>query len=322
MASGEVLISELDTKELNSTTLFELENTTGGEPDSGKTSATALGNYLNGVGTSPLEYASLNTNSKKIIGAINELKSAILSQYPTNEASGAIANFNTQLALPIVAGKFDIDYLANGYTGMVIQRTKKNLISINDETIESASYVLNNIDTALPAGTYLLSFVFSGTSSSSSLRVDDSSGTAIYTTTKTINAGLNEFLFTINSPSSKVKLFSNAIGSYTNFQIEKGSSYTGYEEYLGYIYSITFGTTIYGGYFDSVSGILTSTKTSDGTDLPSPVEYQLTPEEITALVGTNNIWCDTGDCEVSYKQDIQGYIDEKIASVQALALNS
>jgi hypothetical protein len=31
-----------------------------------------------------------------------------------------------------------------------------------------------------------------------------------------------------------------------------------------------------------------------------PIEYQLTPQEVTTLLGVNNIWADTGDVTVTY----------------------
>lgn len=47
--------------------------------------------------------------------------------------------------------------------------------------------------------------------------------------------------------------------------------------------------------------------------LANPIEYDLTVPEIVTLIGTNNIWCDTnGDSEVSFKQTIQEYIDDKL----------
>lgn len=36
----------------------------------------------------------------------------------------------------------------------------------------------------------------------------------------------------------------------------------------------------------------------------TPTTTQITPVEINSLLGVNNIWCDTGDCEVEYRADI------------------
>jgi len=47
-------------------------------------------------------------------------------------------------------------------------------------------------------------------------------------------------------------------------------------------------------------------------ELATPQTYQLTETDIALLQGQNNVWADTGDVEVTYKADIQGYIDKKI----------
>ena len=43
-------------------------------------------------------------------------------------------------------------------------------------------------------------------------------------------------------------------------------------------------------------------------------------DDIVAFAGVNNIWADSGDIEMSFKQGIQEYIDSKIAETQALIL--
>ena len=40
---------------------------------------------------------------------------------------------------------------------------------------------------------------------------------------------------------------------------------------------------------------------------------QLTPQELNTLLGTNNIYCDTGDSDIKYRADIDLYIQKKIA---------
>ena len=51
--------------------------------------------------------------------------------------------------------------------------------------------------------------------------------------------------------------------------------------------------------------------------LATPVTYQLTPTEVTTLLGTNNIWADCGDSTVEYRADTKLYIDKKIAALAA-----
>ena len=45
--------------------------------------------------------------------------------------------------------------------------------------------------------------------------------------------------------------------------------------------------------------------------LATPFDIDLTPEVISAIVGTNNVFSDTGDTTVSYKDSIQHYIDQR-----------
>ena len=47
--------------------------------------------------------------------------------------------------------------------------------------------------------------------------------------------------------------------------------------------------------------------------LATPIEIQLTPHELTTLLGTNNIWSDSGEVSVTYRADIQKYIAKVIA---------
>lgn len=44
--------------------------------------------------------------------------------------------------------------------------------------------------------------------------------------------------------------------------------------------------------------------------LVSPIAYTFTPQDITTLYGTNNIWADTGDTEVEYRADTKLFIEQ------------
>lgn len=125
-------------------------------------------------------------------------------------------------------------------------------------------------------------------------------------------------------------------------------------DFNGIIYDIAFPSeagTVYGGTIDVIKGVLTVTHGNiaeyAGEELPGewissmdvyeegatpttgaqvvyeleePMIYQLTPEEVTALLGENNIWADTGDVEVQYGQylsTLKEYIDAKVADLQA-----
>lgn len=56
-------------------------------------------------------------------------------------------------------------------------------------------------------------------------------------------------------------------------------------------------------------------------ELATPTTYQLTPQEIDTLLGTNNVWCDTGDTSVSYPADTKLYTEKELETVNVLRLS-
>ena len=52
--------------------------------------------------------------------------------------------------------------------------------------------------------------------------------------------------------------------------------------------------------------------------LAAPIEYVLTPTDVATLLGTNNIWADTGDSSVHYRADTALYVDKKIAAIPSV----
>lgn len=120
-----------------------------------------------------------------------------------------------------------------------------------------------------------------------------------------------------------------ATSTFTNCQLEFGSSQTEYEAYNGNTYNVSWQTeagTVYGGTLDVVSGVLTVTNAnivsyngeiinepwissmdvySAGATpttgaqvvypLTTPQTIQLTPIAVRSLIELNNIWADTGD---------------------------
>lgn len=66
-------------------------------------------------------------------------------------------------------------------------------------------------------------------------------------------------------------------------------------------YTCSLGNTYNDGTVDLISGILTS----------GGQTYNLIPQQIKTVLGENNIWSDNGSVSVTYKADIQKYIDKK-----------
>lgn len=127
----------------------------------------------------------------------------------------------------------------------------------------------------------------------------------------------------------------------------KLSSGTDYEPYQADTYSASWEDevgTVYGRSVDLVSGVLTVTNgyiaSYNGETLPStwisdrdvyaegatptvgaevvyelaqPTTYQLTPQEVTTLLGSNNVWSDTGDIDCGYVANTKLYIDSKLS---------
>lgn len=151
----------------------------------------------------------------------------------TSEAKGPIASFETDIEDNLIKLKSEINPVQDlhGYSKPWSGGGGKNLLNNPNKTTTQAAYVINNVNVSMIAGYYMLSFDFSGTSNSSSLRIDDENGTAIFTAARTITSGHNEFLINLPSNASFVKLFSNAVGTYTKFQIERGNQFTSYEPY-------------------------------------------------------------------------------------------
>lgn len=109
-------------------------------------------------------------------------------------------------------------------------------------------------------------------------------------------------------------------------QLELGDTATEYEPYTGDTYTRDLPSTIYGGTIDWVTGVLTVThgcidsyageavpdgwisstgQLSEGAQvvhpLATPYTIQLTPQQIAALEGSNNIYTDSGDTAVTYR---------------------
>lgn len=74
------------------------------------------------------------------------------------------------------------------------------------------------------------------------------------------------------------------------------------------------------GTLDSANAIATfleSNPTYIIYELATPLTFDLTPVEVTTLLGINNLWSNTGDIALTYRADTKKYIDSKIAELSA-----
>ena len=233
----------------------------------------------------------------------------------------------------------------NGYSEANITRCGVNLWDGTKENYQASilTYGLSTyIYYDLPNGTYIIStnaptgYIWAGKGNGTGF-VDTSNYVRVYsgtpiTITLTEREGLCVGILTSDMDTAL---------SYDT-QLEVGSTPTSYHAYNGNTYTIAFGQTVYGGVLDVTRGKLKpcieypsyNGETLSGRWLSSEATYvegatpptgsqvvslddygtdiDITPEVISAIVGTNNVFADTGDIEVKFKTTIQDYIDSKI----------
>jgi len=91
---------------------------------------------------------------------------------------------------------------------------------------------------------------------------------------------------------------------------------------LGMFYGASFFYVKYSEFTsaEDVKAFFAQNPTQVVYELATPITYTLTPQEITSLLGANNLWADTGDSEVEYRADTKMYITKKITeAVSALS---
>ena len=221
----------------------------------------------------------------------NKIEAIIDALLPIDEASGAIATFSTTLAKPLVS--IDVDESAT----KVFQRGA-NLWS---EEWELGTYNTNT-----------------GAKSSSSTRIrskdlfpiPNAVGTNLYITP--IGSGGNglSFLF-----YDKNKVFKNG---YYRANTAGGFSFTIQEDwhYMAISPADAYGTT----YSNDISIRMDSNYNYVAYNASSN-DYDIDEiENIIAFNGINNIFADSGNIDIAFKDSIQHYIDKKIAETQALIL--
>lgn len=213
----------------------------------------------------------------------------------------------------------------SGRSEVAIGRVGKNFIDVPNKTISSPEFVIPQLTPLkLKAGNYVFSHDYSGSSSSVALIFYDENSNEIARGSITdIIAGKNTSSVVLPSNCAYYNYYSNAVGTYSNFQLELGSTATTYEPYKGKTYTIQLGDTVYGstldvtrgkmvvdrGYIASYNGeTLPSTWISDrdvyasGTspttgaqvvyELATPITIDLTPQQIKLLENTNTVYTD------------------------------
>ena len=295
------------------------------------TASGAVANFDTKMGNVPLIYCKANIVASQPSGTPTPSSPLAISGY----TGMSLSVFNKNL-ITVKNGSGTINGV--GYSLSVSDQT----ITLNGTAFSSGGRTTRLTDVLyLPVGSYRFSVVGTYTSSFILSNAD----TDAYIS--------GQGTFNISTPT-RLFVGTNVVNGSTydetvQIQIEKGTTTTTYVKPNTTTYPVSWqdeAGTVYGGNLDLTSGVLTVTHgeidsyngesinepwlsskdvyTEGGTPttgaqvvypLTTPVIYQLTPTQIEALLGVNNIYNDTnGDTEVQYKDSIQHYIDTKVGS--------
>lgn len=231
-------------------------------------------------------------------------------------ASGAIASFSDGADdVPIADGEFAIDYTGDPISEITIGQTGKNWFDgftkgygINSTTGVISPNANGAISGYIPI--FGTNYTITGLTNliHSFIAYYDKNKSFISRTSENNKSQIIGFSVPANAAFMVVyQYISNDSGTLDDLddletQLEIGTTATSYEPFISVPdKTVDFDGSIYGGSYNSVTGVLTSTKASDGSDLAEPVETNIGPTAIASLLGNNNIYCDTGDTTIDYR---------------------
>lgn len=269
---------------------------------------------------------------KTVLGGLEELKGDLTALLPVNTASGAIANFDTDLALPLVECKANI--VASQASGTPTPSTPLPISGFTSCTISVADENMSVQDTYTVSWQTEAGTVYGGvldvtrgklTVNFARAKISDlnwyyTSALSCFNTTdlaSVVKGGNNgalcecESLLDVALSTASI----NANDNFIRFNLKSdGTAETGNFA----VGALALKDT---SYSDVPSMIAAIGDYYILYELATPFDIDLTPVQINALLGVNNVYNDTnGDTEVKYKEGIQHYIDKKIAATQALIL--
>lgn len=246
-------------------------NNTTGAWDATKWTATTVQSLIG-------DLSQLTTTDKSsLVGAVNEI--ARYTPVYGNTASGAIATFDTSLALPLQDCTIDINAVQSGsgtpspdnarpitgFSSAVITKVGKNLLPNSHFNTNLSGSTFINITS---------DFIIPKTGATITVSGKTADGIVLNTSNCAVNFynSSNTNIFAISptqtktvpdlSDVTKIVIFTTeAVANKEIFlQIEYGSTATDYEPYNSETKTIDFnGNTVYGGLLDVTSGVLTVT---------------------------------------------------------------
>ena len=271
-------------------------------------------------------FADLDTSNKNLVDAINEIAS--YTPVYGNTASGSIATFDTSLALPLQDCTIAINAVQE--SGTPTPSSPKAISGFTGANIHVADdenpHVIDNVTAiswqseagtvyggSLDVTTGVLTVTHYGKLITDTSEIlDASSGTVGFRARVEISASIippsdgqtgyddqksNVATYVGNAGSIGSNLGTNSFKTHTNGNI--------------YFYLVGYNTLAdLKTYAQDM--ITANTPISFVWKLATPVTYQLTPTQISAIVGTNNIFTDTnGNTSVVYACSLKDYIDSQ-----------
>lgn len=265
--------------------------------------ATNTLNIDNRLVTIGSDTTQIRSNSNTITADVSDIKS-MLNYFSygfiiTEDIEGALCSFDTDLIDYLQNLNITINPDANGFSAVSIIRCGKNLLNVNyrDDSLANTISFYKNIGILLPAGTYTLS-----TSEVVNWYVVD----YVANTNLFVKYNSNFITFTLNQ-DTKVWFNTYKVGINHNdlFQLEIGDEINEFESYTGNTYTVSLGQTVTdGGELNALTGVLKVNTTP-------PTYSVVDPIAVKTFNGINNIWADTGDSMVTYKETLKHKIDKE-----------
>ena len=256
-----------------------------------------------------------NKTIRKVI-MLNKMLPSGSPTYENREASGAVANFTTNTVQPFVKCECTIDATESGTDELTLTKTGKNLFNkkpFSDWATKSPYMVLDDNlpknalltmvfidkDTSVDISGCYLGFVKDtyngGTVQNTDYHWALQNGTVRGRTDNVAEIGTDLCNYLMMYPTNEATY--NKIFSRFDIMIVVGAeTATTFEPYNAETYTVALEETAYGGKVDVIAG------SGQIIDEHGDLVYTLfEPVSISAIEGVNNVWCDTGDIEVTYK---------------------
>ena len=238
------------------------------------------------------------------------IAAALLAVMPVGTESGPIALFDTEIAAPLVNVSCDI--VATGGNGTpdnpvpIVGYTEANITANgNTHTIAFGQTVYGGV-LDVTRGKLTVTHLYKSYDGSEPWYTSGASGGEY-------RVSLAETLTNVKLPTDNDTVLDCLCNMFTG----KTANQT-YQRTEGISWQSGSGIRIYASDYNTNDitpwkTLLTNTPLQVLYELATPFDIDLTPEAISAVVGTNNVYSDTnGDTTVQFKDSIQHYIDTRI----------